>query len=208
MNIKKATKIVVGIDEAGRGPLAGPVVAGAVILNPKRHIQGLKDSKLLTKEKREALFALIQERAIAWAVGKASVEEIDTLNILQATMLAMQRAVAALSIMPELALIDGNRSPVLSCEVETIIQGDAKIPAISAASIVAKVTRDREMVKWDAQFPQYGFAQHKGYATRQHLAALTQHGPTYIHRQSFSPVSLTMLASDSRYTLKRLTTVK
>jgi ribonuclease HII len=192
VDFKNINKIIVGVDEAGRGPLAGPVVAGAVILDPKRPISGLRDSKQLTEEKRETLFACIQDRALAWAFGKASVEEIDAINILQATMLAMQRAVAALSIIPELALIDGNRSPLLSCQTMAIIQGDAKIPAISAASIVAKVIRDREMKEWDIQFPQYGFAQHKGYGTRQHLAALSEHGPSYIHRQSFSPVSMSM----------------
>jgi ribonuclease HII len=182
--------LTAGLDEAGRGPLAGPVVAAAVILHPDRPIAGLTDSKLLTEAKREALFPLIQEHALAWAIAEATVLEIDTINILQATMLAMQRAVAALSVQPHLAIVDGNYPPKLNCQVKTIIKGDLTEPAISAASILAKVTRDRAMVELDKHYPQYGFAQHKGYGTKQHLRALEQHGATIIHRMSFAPVAL------------------
>ncbi|MCE3238099.1 MAG: rnhB [Gammaproteobacteria bacterium] len=181
--------MIAGIDEAGRGPLAGPVYAAAVILNPEKPVVGLTDSKLLNAKQRESLFILIQEHALAWAVGYAEVEEIDRLNILQATLCAMQRAVAALAIIPQLALIDGNTSPKLSCETKTIIGGDLIEPAISAASIVAKVMRDREMQRLDEQFPQYGFAQHKGYGTKAHLLALKKHGPSCVHRRSFAPVA-------------------
>jgi ribonuclease HII len=179
---------IAGVDEAGRGPLAGPVVAAAVILNPAKPIAGLADSKQLTEKQREALFVLIQENALAYGVGRAEVEEIDRINILQATLLAMQRAIAALSHLPHLVLIDGNRAPKLICETKTIIAGDQTEPAISAASILAKVTRDREMIILDQQFPLYGFAKHKGYGTKDHLAALKQHGPCLIHRRSYAPV--------------------
>lgn len=183
-------KLIAGVDEAGRGPLAGPVVAAAVILDPQHPLPGLKDSKLLSEKKREQLLLLIQENALAWAVGRASVEEIDQLNILQASLLAMQRAVAALQWVPELALIDGNRCPAnLPCPARAIIGGDQTVPAISAASIIAKVTRDREMLDWHVQFPQYGFARHKGYGTQAHLEALSAYGPSPIHRHSFAPVS-------------------
>ena len=178
---------IAGVDEAGRGPLAGPVVAAAVILNPKRSISGLADSKQLTPKKREYLFERIIERCHAYAVGRAEVAEIDTLNILQASLLAMQRAVAALSIQPDTALIDGNRCPELLCQAKAIIRGDETVAAISAASIIAKVTRDREMGRYDQQYPGYGFAQHKGYATAQHLAAIDKLGMTVIHRKTFSP---------------------
>jgi ribonuclease HII len=180
---------IAGVDEAGRGPLAGPVIAAAVILNPSKPILGLADSKILTEKQRESLYRLIQENAFAFAVGRAEVEEIDRVNILQATFLAMQRAIASLSVMPHLALIDGNRSPVLLCETKTIIAGDKTEPAISAASIIAKVTRDREMLLLDQQFPLYGFAKHKGYCTKDHLIALQQHGPCIIHRRSYAPVA-------------------
>jgi ribonuclease HII len=180
---------IAGVDEAGRGPLAGPVMAAAVILNPKKPILGLADSKMLTEKQREALFILIQENAFAFGVGRAEVEEIDRVNILQATFLAMQRAIAALSIIPHLALIDGNRSPKLVCETKAIIGGDQTEPAISAASIIAKVTRDREMLILDQQFPLYGFARHKGYSTKNHMAALKQHGPCAIHRRTYAPVA-------------------
>ncbi len=186
---KGIIKTIAGIDEAGRGPLAGPVYAAAVVLNPEKPIPGLTDSKLLSAAKRELLFALIQENALAWAFGRAEVEEIDRINILQATFLAMQRAVVALPILPCLALIDGNASPPLACQTKTIIDGDKIEPAISAASIVAKVLRDHDMQLLDAEFPQYGFAQHKGYGTRQHLAALATHGPSRVHRRSFAPVA-------------------
>jgi ribonuclease HII len=187
---------VAGVDEAGRGPLAGPVIAAAVILNPDRPIDGLADSKKLTEKQREKLFILIQENALAWAIGRAEVEEIDRINILQASLLAMKRAVESLSMTPNLALIDGNKSPQLTCETKTIIGGDSLEPAISAASILAKVTRDREMVVLDQQFPQYGFAKHKGYGTAAHLAALQKYGPCALHRRSFAPVAEQVLIAE------------
>lgn len=182
--------LIAGVDEAGRGPLAGPVVAAAVILNPEKMIAGLADSKQLTEKQREELFPQIQEHALAWGIGRADVFEIDQLNILQATLLAMQRAVLALKHLPELALIDGNIAPKLNCKTKTIIKGDQSEPAISAASILAKVTRDREMVLLDGEYPQYGFAQHKGYGTKAHLLALEKHGASVIHRRSYAPVAL------------------
>lgn len=185
----ESSHLIAGVDEAGRGPLAGPVIAGAVILNPKKSIKGLDDSKKLTKEKREELFKLIRESALAWSFARATVSEIDRINILQATLLAMQRAVARLQLPPKLVLVDGNQCPKLPYETQTIIKGDALEPAISAASIVAKVVRDRIMVMLDKIYPHYGFAQHKGYATPQHFAALESHGPSRIHRKSFSPMS-------------------
>ena len=181
---------IAGVDEAGRGPLAGPVMAAAVILNPEKIIAGLKDSKLLTEKKRDTLYELIYEHALAVSVARADVHEIDRINILQASMLAMQRAVAGLKITPHLALIDGNRSPKLSCQTKAIIKGDQLEPAISAASIIAKVTRDREMQQLDKEFPQYGFAKHKGYGTKEHVAALKKHGPCTIHRRSYAPVAV------------------
>ncbi|HVF65387.1 MAG TPA: ribonuclease HII [Casimicrobiaceae bacterium] len=180
--------LVAGIDEAGRGPLAGPVVAAAVILDPKRPVRGIADSKLLTPERREELAIKIRARAIAWATGSADVSEIDTINILHATMLAMSRAVAALPIAPEEALVDGNRCPTLACRVRAIIGGDRDVRSISAASIIAKTTRDAMLREYDKVYPLYGFAQHKGYATPEHLAALDLHGPCPIHRRSFAPV--------------------
>ena len=180
--------IVCGVDEAGRGPLAGPVVAAAVILNPKRRIRGLDDSKVLNAKTREALYEKIVERSIAYCVASASVEEIDTLNILHATMLAMKRAVEGLGVAPTLVKIDGNRCPLLSVRSEAIVGGDALVPAISAASILAKVTRDRMLAELHEQFPVYGFDSHVGYSTPQHLAALTLHGPCEHHRRSFAPV--------------------
>lgn len=182
-------KWIAGVDEAGRGPLAGPVMAAAVILDAKRPIAGLADSKKLSEKKREFLFELIKERAFAFAIARAEVEEIDHLNILQASLLAMQRAVMALHVMPHLALVDGNVAPRLVCETQTIICGDATEPAISAASILAKVTRDREMLRLDQHYPEYGFAKHKGYPTKDHLAALQKYGPTVIHRFSYGPVA-------------------
>ena len=179
---------IAGVDEVGRGPLAGPVVTAAVILDPAHPIAGLADSKKLTEKQREALAPIIKERALAWSLGRAEVDEIDNLNILQATMLAMQRAVAGLSIAPTHALVDGNRAPELPCSVTTIIKGDQKEPAISAASILAKVARDNEMVALDAEFPGYGLAQHKGYPTAQQRAAWIELGASPIHRQSFKPV--------------------
>lgn len=188
MSAASAFLLVAGIDEAGRGPLAGPVTAAAVILDPGRPILGLADSKVLTPERREELELEVQARALAWAVASASVEEIDRINILQATLLAMQRAVARLLPVPDRALVDGNRCPDLPCAVEAVIGGDASVPAISAASILAKVARDREMRLLDERWPGYGFARHKGYATREHLAALAALGPCPIHRRSYRPL--------------------
>lgn len=187
--MKKQNKlIIVGLDEVGRGPLVGDVVAGAVILDPRKPIQGLADSKQLSEKTRDRLAMEIKEKALAWAIGRASPREIDAINILQASLLAMERAFCQLSQPVDLALVDGNRCPKLSCKTEAIIGGDSKIPAISAASIIAKVTRDTEMRLLDAVFPEYGFAQHKGYPTKQHLAALAVHGPCELHRVSFAPV--------------------
>jgi ribonuclease HII len=188
---------VAGVDEVGRGPLAGAVVAAAVIMPEVRSLTELRDSKLLSEAKREKLYTLITSRALAWAVGRAEVEEIDRLNILQASLLAMQRAVAALGIIPELALVDGNQAPKLACTVETIIGGDQLEPLISAASVVAKVTRDREMLVLDQLYPGYGFAQHKGYGTRAHLASLADLGPCSIHRRSFAPVKKFLVGTAS-----------
>lgn len=184
-----APGLAAGVDEAGRGPLAGPVVAAAVILDPRQGIAGLADSKKLTARRREQLFDQIQDKALCCAIGQASVEEIDRLNILQATLLAMQRAVAGLRLVPARVLVDGNRLPRLPMLAEAIIGGDAKVPAISAASILAKVHRDRWCEQIDAEYPQYGFAAHKGYGTAAHLAVLRQHGPTPWHRRSFAPVA-------------------
>ncbi|QCU28921.1 ribonuclease HII [Burkholderia pseudomallei] len=181
-------EIVCGVDEAGRGPLAGPVVAAAVVLDPARPIVGLDDSKALSAKKRERLFDEIVAHALAYSVASASVEEIDSLNILHATMLAMKRAVEGLSVLPTLAKIDGNRCPMLAIRSEAIVGGDALVPSISAASILAKVTRDRTLVELHQQFPMYGFDAHAGYGTPQHLAALREHGPCEHHRRSFAPV--------------------
>ena len=181
--------LVCGVDEAGRGPLAGPVVAAAVILDPARPIAGLNDSKKLSAKKRMALAGLIRERALAWSVAEASVEEIDQLNILHASMLAMQRAVAALQVTPERALIDGNRCPSLAIPAEAVVQGDAKVAAIAAASILAKTVRDEGMLGLHAQYPHYGFDRHMGYPTAAHCAALAAHGVSPVHRRSFAPVA-------------------
>jgi ribonuclease HII len=180
--------IVCGVDEAGRGPLAGPVYAAAVILDPGRPIEGLRDSKKLTEARRNALAPLIREQALAWAVAECSHEEIDTLNILQATMLAMRRAVEALATMPTIALIDGNRCPQMTVRAHAIVEGDDKVHAISAASILAKTARDAALVQLHAAYPQYAFDQHKGYSTALHLARLREHGPCAVHRRSFAPV--------------------
>ena len=178
-----------GVDEVGRGPLAGPVVAGAVVLDPGRRIKGLKDSKELKPAQREELAASIRERAAAWALGRAEVAEIDRINILRATLVAMRRAVDALGTDVRVAYIDGNMAPVIAgCATVTVVGGDAKVPAISAASIIAKVARDAEMVVAAERFPGYGFECHKGYATSRHLAALQELGPTPLHRRSFAPV--------------------
>jgi ribonuclease HII len=181
--------LVAGVDEAGRGPLAGPVVAAAVILDDRNPILGLADSKVLTARRREQLFDEIRARALCCSVAQASVDEIDMLNILQATMLAMRRAVEGLRLKPALVLVDGNRLPTLSVRAEAIVKGDSKIAAISAASILAKVTRDHWCAELDLQYPQYGFAGHKGYGTAEHLQALQAHGACPQHRKSFSPVA-------------------
>ncbi|MFC3606412.1 ribonuclease HII [Stutzerimonas tarimensis] len=183
-------ELVAGVDEVGRGPLCGPVVTAAVILDPARPICGLNDSKKLSQARREALFDEICSKALAWSIARADVEEIDRLNILHATMLAMQRAVEGLGVTPRLALIDGNRCPALAVPSAPVIQGDAQVPAIAAASILAKVSRDREMGQMDLHYPGYGFASHKGYATAVHLEALQRLGPTPIHRRSFAPVRM------------------
>lgn len=185
---------IAGVDEAGRGPLCGPVYAAAVILDPVRPIDGLNDSKKLSEKKREVLAPLIRERALAWAVGIATVEEIDRLNILHATMLAMRRAVQGLAVPPDQVLVDGNRIPPgLTVPARAIVGGDASEAAISAASILAKTGRDHEMMALAALYPQYGIAKHKGYPTAEHLAALRAHGPSPIHRRSFAPVAQSAL---------------
>ena len=181
--------LVAGVDEAGRGPLAGPVVAAAVILDDLNPIRGLNDSKKLTAKRREALFDEIRARALCFAIAEATVQEIDQINILQATLLAMKRAVESLRLPPKLVLVDGNRLPTLSMCSEAIVKGDALVPAISAASILAKVHRDRLCEEMHQQYPLYGFDQHKGYGTAQHLAALQAYGPADCHRMSFSPVA-------------------
>ena len=181
-------ELVAGVDEVGRGPLCGAVVTAAVILDPARPILGLNDSKKLTEALRELLFDEIREKALSWCIARAEVEEIDQLNILHATMLAMQRAVAGLHITPRLALIDGNRCPQLAVPSAAVVKGDSKVPAIAAASILAKVSRDREMQALDRQYPGYGIAGHKGYPTAVHLEALQRLGPTPVHRRSFGPV--------------------
>lgn len=183
-----------GVDEAGRGPLAGPVVAAAVILHPNRPIEGLDDSKKLNERKREVLFPLIRERALAWSIVEISPAEIDRLNILQATMLGMKRAVESLEPQPTLALVDGNRPPDVSCKVKTIVGGDGIEPAISAASILAKVSRDHLMMKMHDKYPAYGFDRHKGYPTAAHLRMIEKIGPCEIHRRSFAPVRNAMQA--------------
>ncbi|HLL18127.1 MAG TPA: ribonuclease HII [Rubrivivax sp.] len=180
--------LVAGVDEAGRGPLAGPVYAAAVILDDTKPIRGLADSKVLTEQRREELYARIRDRALCCSVASASVEEIDALNILQATMLAMRRAVDGLRLSPQRVVVDGNRLPVLPMMAAAVIDGDALVSAISAASILAKVERDRLCHQLHEQHPNYNFAAHKGYSTPEHLAALVRHGPCAIHRRSFAPV--------------------
>lgn len=181
-------RLVCGVDEAGRGPLAGPVVAAAVVLDPDRPIAGLRDSKRLPPARRDALAEAIRERALGWAVAQASVAEIDRLNILQASLLAMRRAVEALPVAPTLARVDGNQPPRLACAVELVVGGDATEPCISAASILAKTERDAMMVALHARHPEYGFDRHKGYPTAEHVALLQRHGPCAAHRRSFAPV--------------------
>ncbi|NKB97525.1 MAG: ribonuclease HII [Pseudomonadales bacterium] len=177
-----------GVDEVGIGPLAGPVYAAAVILNPTRSIEGLNDSKVLSKKRRESLCKEIKNASLAWCVGRASVGEVDQLNVLRASHLAMQRAVNGLTHTPDMVLVDGNKKPPLAYPVMTIVRGDGRVPQISAASIIAKVARDAEMVDLDEQFPGYGFAQHKGYPTKKHFSALQNLGACDVHRQSFAPV--------------------
>ena len=180
---------IAGVDEVGRGPLVGAVVTAAVILDPNNPIEGLNDSKKLTEKKRLILAEEIKAKALAWSLGRAERHEIDELNILRATMLAMQRAVNGLKIHPDFVLIDGNKCPILIYPAQAVVKGDSLVPAISAASILAKVTRDAEMEVLHQQYPQYGFAEHKGYPTAKHLAALKEHGPIMQHRRSFKPVS-------------------
>ncbi|QCR35197.1 ribonuclease HII [Nissabacter sp. SGAir0207] len=183
-----AARCIAGVDEVGRGPLVGAVVTAAVILDPARPIVGLADSKKLSEKRRLALFDEIKEKALAWSLGRAEPDEIDSLNILHATMLAMQRAVAGLAVTPDMVLIDGNRCPALPMASQAVVKGDSRVAEISAASILAKVTRDREMALLDQEFPDYGFAQHKGYPTPFHLERLAQFGATAHHRRSFAPV--------------------
>ncbi len=181
-------QLVAGVDEVGRGPLVGDVVTAAVILDPNNPIEGLNDSKKLTEKKRMALLPEIKEKALVWAVGRCSPEEIDQLNILQATMVAMQRAVAGLQVQPDLVLIDGNRCPELPMDAQAVVKGDLRVAEISAASIIAKVVRDQEMEELDKLHPQFGFAKHKGYPTKAHFEAIEQHGVISEHRKSFKPV--------------------
>lgn len=181
-------QLIAGVDEVGRGPLAGPVVTAAVILDSTKPIEGLKDSKKLTAKRRTILAEIIKEKALCYAFGRAEVEEIDQLNILQASLLAMQRAVRQLSIQPSFVYVDGNHCPGFSCAAEAVVKGDQLIVEVSAASIIAKVARDKEMEIYELQYPGYGFAIHKGYPTKQHIEALKKLGPTIIHRRSFAPV--------------------
>jgi ribonuclease HII len=187
---------IAGVDEVGRGPLVGAVVTAAVILDPARPIVGLADSKKLSEKRRLALFDEITEKALSWSLGRAEPEEIDQLNILHATMLAMQRAVAGLHITPDFVLIDGNRCPALAMPSQAVVKGDSLVREISAASIIAKVTRDREMAELDLQFPEYGFARHKGYPTALHMERLALHGVTPHHRRSFAPVRNAILDAE------------
>jgi ribonuclease HII len=187
-NFDSGTHLVAGVDEVGRGPLAGPVVAAAVILDPARPVEGLADSKQLSEARREILASRIKECALGWSLGRAEVVEIDRINILQASLLAMQRALMALQPVAEYVLVDGNHLPALDCAAEAVIKGDQRVAVISAASIIAKVARDREMIHLDTVYPDYGFAKHKGYPTRMHLQALQNNGACDIHRRSFRPV--------------------
>lgn len=188
--------LLAGVDEAGRGPLAGPVCVAAVILDPKCPIEGLADSKKLSAKKREVLAPLIRERALAWAIAWAEPEEIDRVNILRATMNAMRRAVEGLKVAPDCVWVDGNRLPDLPYPAEAIVKGDAKVPAISAASILAKTARDAKMREYAEQYPEYGFERHAGYGTKEHVAALEQFGPTPIHRKTFEPVKSLLRARE------------
>jgi ribonuclease HII len=186
--VPEPSRLICGVDEAGRGPIAGPVVAAAVILDPRRPIPGLKDSKLLAPRRREALAIAIRQDARAWAVASATVEEIDRLNILQATLLAMRRAVERLEVDPDEAWIDGDHCPRLACKARAVIGGDRSVPQISAASILAKTARDAEMLRLHGRYPHYRLDRHKGYPTPEHLALMAQHGVCEIHRRSFAPV--------------------
>lgn len=190
--------LIAGVDEVGRGPLAGPVCAAAVILDPARPIAGLADSKTLSAARRERLAPLIRERSLAWAIAWSSREEIDRINILQASLLAMQRAVAALGVRPGRVLVDGNRCPAFGCEAEAIVGGDGRVAAIAAASIIAKVARDAEMTRLALEYPDYGFARHKGYPTAEHLSALRRFGPCPLHRRTFAPVRELIEAKTTR----------
>ena len=190
--------LVAGVDEAGRGPLAGPVVAAAVILDPCRFIDGLADSKILGERKRDSLFDIIKADALSWSVGIASVEEIDELNILQATLLAMRRAVQGLTVQPDEALIDGNQLPDLLMPAQAIVKGDSKVKAISAASILAKVERDKIMVDYHKKYPDFSFHLHKGYGTQQHLSEIEQFGILPIHRKTFNPVKTMLLQQKTK----------
>lgn len=181
--------LICGVDEAGRGPLAGPVVAAAVILDPRNLIPGLNDSKKLSAKRREALAVEIRAKALAWSVAEASVEEIDSINILQASLLAMRRAVEGLAVRPEKAMVDGNRCPLLDCPAEAVVGGDGKVASIAAASILAKTVRDAGMLALHADFPMYGFDRHMGYPTAFHLTALRLHGASPVHRRSYAPVA-------------------
>lgn len=189
LDMFKVSSHTAGVDEAGRGPLAGPVIAAAVILDDARPVSGLVDSKQLSAAKRELLAAEIRDKAVAWSIGRVDNLEIDRINILQASLLAMQQAVEALTVLPAQVLVDGNQCPRLSCNVTAIVRGDQSVPAISAASILAKVARDEEMIRLDELYPGYGFARHKGYPTREHIAALARLGICAIHRRSYAPVN-------------------
>jgi ribonuclease HII len=191
-----AGELVCGVDEAGRGPLAGPVFAAAVILDPAKPIAGLRDSKKLTEARRDALAVLIKSDALAWSIAQCSEQEIDTLNILQASMLAMRRAVEGLHMQPTLALIDGNRCPVMTVRSEAIVRGDDKVPAISAASILAKTARDAALTVLHERYPLYAFNQHKGYPTALHLERLREHGVSPVHRRSYAPVRAILTIED------------
>lgn len=204
LDFELVEEYVAGVDEVGRGPLCGPVVTAAVILDPARPILGLNDSKKLSQARREALYDEIREKALSWSIARAEVAEIDTLNILHATMLAMQRAVEGLHITPRRALIDGNRCPRLAMPASAVVQGDSKVPAIAAASILAKVSRDREMEEMELAYPGYGIGGHKGYPTPVHLEALARLGATPIHRRSFAPVRAALEAHGGLITLAAL----
>ena len=195
LDFPATVEYLAGVDEVGRGPLAGPVVAAAVLLDAAAPIEGLRDSKALSARRRESLAEVIREQALSWAVGRAEVEEVDRLNVLQASLLAMRRAVEGLKVAPQAVLVDGRHCPLLNVPVQAIVGGDNRVPAISAASILAKVVRDKEMMECDRRYPGYGFARHKGYATRAHLQALQRLGASPLHRRSFAPVRHSLQAA-------------